>query len=590
MSILEKDTPYLRIAGVEGRTDSGLSSFGYNPDKKPIDIVLERLEGYKNGKAKCPAHDDEHPSLSVHEDASGKVLLNCFAGCRTEDIVRALGLSMSDLFPDTTDKSSREIERRTHLYEDGECRKTIIKYEDNHKSAFWERLENGSWIRGLNGRKPPLYNRCLLDDPDITTLFLSESEKDADWLDVFGLKALSFGGAENWRAEYADLFVGRTVIILPHNDDPGRKAAERAARDLVAKGIKVKVLPSDVWGKQKGADVADWIKAGHSNVTLHNLVSETPEFEMMIDNIQEGEDDQGSGTVYSPLPLGSFLSLDLPERDYVIAPVCPEQGLVMVYGPRGIAKTWVALQLAYAVACGGVVFAHWQAPKPRKVLYIDGEMSAQAMQKRLTSIVAASDKRPPDDSYFSILTPDLQDAPMPNLAHEEGQDAIASLVEGVDVVIVDNLACLARHGRENESESWLPVQTWLLDLRRRGKSVIIIHHAGKGGAQRGTSSREDVLDTVISLRTPKDYSPNEGARFEVHLEKARGVYGKEADPFELTLRTDNGAAIWLVRSLEDADRVRVAALKAEGYSIRDIAIETGLSKSKVQRLLKVMEG
>jgi Protein of unknown function (DUF3489) len=65
-------------------------------------------------------------------------------------------------------------------------------------------------------------------------------------------------------------------------------------------------------------------------------------------------------------------------------------------------------------------------------------------------------------------------------------------------------------------------------LRRRGISVLIVHHAGKGGQQRGTTRREDVLDTSISLRHPADYSPVEGARFEIHLEKARGVRGRES--------------------------------------------------------------
>ncbi len=293
-----------------------------------------------------------------------------------------------------------------------------------------------------------------------------------------------------------------------------------------------------------------------------------------------------SRPLYKPLSVATLLTLQLPERGYIIQPVCPEQGLVMVYGPRGNGKTWFVLQIAYAIASGGGVFAHWKAPKPRRVLYIDGEMPARTIQERLALIVEGSDCEPPDPSYLSILTPDLQDCAMPNLAHQEGQDAIEPFTRESDVIIVDNLACLARHGRENESESWLPVQTWLLGLRRQGKAVITVHHAGKGGLQRGTSSREDVLDTVISLRRPKDYDPSEGARFEVHLEKARGVYGPDAIPFELTLRTPDGAALWLTRSIEDVDRDRVQALKAEGLSIRDIALEAGLSKSKVQRLLK----
>jgi hypothetical protein len=77
-----------------------------------------------------------------------------------------------------------------------------------------------------------------------------------------------------------------------------------------------------------------------------------------------------------------------------------------------------------------------------------------------------------------------------------------------DLIVLDNLSTLVRSGRENESESWLPVQEWALQLRKRGKSILFVHHAGKTGQQRGTSKKEDVLDTVISLKRPKDYSPN----------------------------------------------------------------------------------
>ena len=40
--------------------------------------------------------------------------------------------------------------------------------------------------------------------------------------------------------------------------------------------------------------------------------------------------------------------------------------------------------------------------------------------------------------------------------------------------------------------------------RRRGMAVLLIHHAGKSGDQRGTSAREDIMDTVISLRRPRE--------------------------------------------------------------------------------------
>jgi putative DNA primase/helicase len=74
------------------------------------------------------------------------------------------------------------------------------------------------------------------------------------------------------------------------------------------------------------------------------------------------------------------------------------------------------------------------------------------------------------------------------------------LLDDVELLVLDNLSSLTAVIRDNDAESWNPIQEWLLRLRRRGTSVLIVHHAGKGGEQRGTSRREDVLDTSISLR------------------------------------------------------------------------------------------
>jgi len=69
-----------------------------------IEKILERLDGVrKSGKgyiAKCSAHDDKTPSLSVTELPDGRILMKCFAGCPTHDVLTAIGLEMGDLFPD----------------------------------------------------------------------------------------------------------------------------------------------------------------------------------------------------------------------------------------------------------------------------------------------------------------------------------------------------------------------------------------------------------------------------------------------------------------------------------------------------------
>ena len=66
-----------------------------------LDTLLARLQGARrsgNGwMARCPAHADKSPSLSMR-DENGRVLLHCFAGCAVEDICAALGITVSELF------------------------------------------------------------------------------------------------------------------------------------------------------------------------------------------------------------------------------------------------------------------------------------------------------------------------------------------------------------------------------------------------------------------------------------------------------------------------------------------------------------
>jgi hypothetical protein len=62
---------------------------------------LERVKGTGAGRwqARCPAHDDRGPSLSVRELDDGRVLVHCFAGCEVHSVLFAVGLSFDDLFP-----------------------------------------------------------------------------------------------------------------------------------------------------------------------------------------------------------------------------------------------------------------------------------------------------------------------------------------------------------------------------------------------------------------------------------------------------------------------------------------------------------
>lgn len=278
--------------------------------------------------------------------------------------------------------------------------------------------------------------------------------------------------------------------------------------------------------------------------------------------------------------LSELLGMELPARENLLSPWLPRSGLCMVYAKRGVGKTFFSLEITMALAYGAN-FLSFTATKPVKVLYVDGEMPANTMQSRLAEI----ERRTPANEQMIepiFITPDLQGDFMPDLSTLEGQEAIRAHTDEADLIVVDNISTLAGSNKENEAESWIPIQKWALLLRKQGKSVLFIHHAGKNGNQRGTSKREDILDTVIALRHPSDYEPSDGACFELHFEKARGMVGDCVNPIRCWL-TDEG---WKYESLEQSNYQRVIMLANDGLLQKDIAMELDISKGQVSKLIK----
>jgi hypothetical protein len=276
-----------------------------------------------------------------------------------------------------------------------------------------------------------------------------------------------------------------------------------------------------------------------------------------------------------------LLSAQFPPRRLMISPWLHEKGLAMLYAPRGVGKTWIALGIAHAVASGSE-FLRWRAPSPRRVAYIDGEMPAVALQERYTAVVAASDTDAPGEN-FRLLAADMQEDGLPDLADPEGQRFYDPYLADADLIIVDNLSTIARSLRENEADSFGPLQAWMVSQRSAGRSVLLVHHAGKGGGQRGTSRKEDTLDSVISLSRPPGYSASEGARFEVRFTKSRGFWGDDAEPFEVCFADRKWKTSEIIS--DDSDEALVA-MQASGLSFRDMEQRTGIPRSTLSRRLK----
>ena len=215
----------------------------------------------------CPAHNDRNPSLSVSMN-NGKILLHCKAGCPTPQILAKLNLSESDLF--LTDPQTPTIEA-IYQYHDAN-RQLLFEVVRYTPKAFKQRRPDGkgSYIWNLNGITPVIYRL-----PDIITaitrgdtIYITEGEKDADTLMNLGLIATTNPmGAGKWKPEYPDSLQGANVVLVPHNDNEGRKHAISVIDSLEGKVKSQEVLQIPSSAK----DVTEWLEQGHTKEDLLSL-------------------------------------------------------------------------------------------------------------------------------------------------------------------------------------------------------------------------------------------------------------------------------------------------------------------------------
>ena len=524
-------------------------------------------------------------------------------------------------------------ENRSELTEEGKHPKRILQYH----------AEGDKWLSRLGlddeGKArsfiPFPYRLELIQSEETRALFICEGEKCADALnELFDhsrrrgeyVASTVSGGSKNMkRWGLFDQYLGDLpVYFLPDNDKAGYTGAREAYAALsgedAGREFYLMRLDRTAYGEEAPDkfDVADWItEQKNLGEDLEDIAENF--FSDLIRAVKvETEaafdlpDAKPKGDLVI-LNFAKFLSLEVPPAESIFSPFLMKPSLSEIYAERGIGKTLFALTIAYGIACGGRLFGGvgtdvplWGAERAARVLYIDGEMQVNEMQKRLNAIAGGYlaggfDILNREDNFqifsFGNYAGEMKNCDTTlNLATEEGQAALNPYLDQIDVLVIDNLAtlCRAPKTRSNDEESWLPMQEFLLKLRHRGISVIFLHHAGKGGGQRGTSAKEDILDTVIKLERPKDYEPAEGARFILRFEKSRGLCGDGVVSLDCQARTTNIGLFWEAKRLSESKEETVRRLLEENknlpiedrLSLRDIADETGVPKSTVARIKK----
>lgn len=251
--------------------------------------------------ARCPAHEDARASLSFSDGEKG-VLVKCFAGCALDAIAAALGIRTTELFHDYNGNGGAPRARGdlgpivvAYDYRD-EAGRVLFQVTRHDPKDFRQRRPDGrgGWVWGLEGVRRILYHLPELPK-DADPVLVCEGEKDVDVLRRLGFTATTNpGGAGKWRAEYAASLTGRQVVLLPHNDDPGRKHMDAVAQSLQGVAASIQWLAfEDV--VEKG-DVADWLAQGHSADELRALITKAPTWE----EVQAGARDEGEAAAEMP--------------------------------------------------------------------------------------------------------------------------------------------------------------------------------------------------------------------------------------------------------------------------------------------------
>lgn len=297
------------------------------------------------------------------------------------------------------------------------------------------------------------------------------------------------------------------------------------------------------------------------------------------------------------IELSALIDLELEPPRMMAGAVIKPGSLIMWHAPAGVGKTYLGIGLAVHLS-HGVDFLGWRIPTPEEVMLIDGEMSAFEIQKRFASIAlpirdseqVARREGPAPFKPCHIITPDLLEQPIRKIDSPEGVADLMDLVSRypeLRLLILDNLSALTAPDDDNSAASWSPIQDLLLMLRRRNIATVLVHHSGKGGAQRGTSRRADILDVVLKLESDIQNVEQDGkTRIVVTFEKGRSMSGEQKQPFTAILEpSPDGKGLMWTRSAEARPLIeRVRSMLLTGMSPGDIVAELNCGRSYVYRI------
>lgn len=524
---------------------------------------LERVKKSGSGYvARCPAHQDKEPSLSVSTGDDGRVLLHCHVGCTPDAIVRALGLSLSDLFPPTETHQQREITQRyPYRDEHGQLLFEVVRLEaPGQGKTFRQRrpTPDGGWDWKLGDTRRVLYHlpelRAAIDQG--ATVYVAEGEKDVHAIEQAGAAATcNPGGAGKWRPEYTTALLGaERVIVIADRDDTGLTHARVVHDALAEAGVPVEIRQA-----RTGKDAHDHLAAGHTLDQLEPIAEPTPDHSWVPERLDSDDDDEQEPQ--------RILGLFYPQLRH------------LVYGEPESLKTWLALcAVAEVVKRGG------------RALWIDHEMSARVIRSRLRNLGCDREARArvtyirPSSALDERSRPYLQKL----LDQEQPEIAVVDAYTGaLGLAMLDDNSNI-------DVEKWNQTIGALLWGPEK-RCLIVLDHVNKDKESRGRWSsgskrKLEGADVAYSMEMVKRLGRQPGqdgkAKITAHKDRPAWLPSMRPGDLELIVQEDGHItyAITPFESGKDGETRRTNLMEKVSREL-EVAGLSGLNKAQVEKAI-----
>ena len=508
----------------------------------------KRANGQWVASCPVPSHGkgngDKNPSLSVHIDDEGKPLFHCHGGCTQESVFQTI--RDMQLLPELEErpdplaniKPLPKVEFQQEWQYQDEDRVTVfvkhrLRVGDTGKTYRLYKVDtDGRRYPTLGDARIVPYKLPELLDAKTAgrIIYLAEGEKAVDALMSLGVAATTaHSGAGHWPEAITEYFAGANVVILPDNDLSGWSYARKAAEAIlpIAKALKV----VDLGLQDQGDDAYEFIEAGGGRPELAALVKAAPKITSVDDvtiperlqaiqqippsvqpSVQITEDiakefapdppkEADKPKPVKTIKIESWDDIQDEPVEWLIESVIPAGSFTALYGPPGSFKSFIALDIAEAIATG----RSWMGKEVKQtgaVLYLAGE-GFGGIGARIKACKLHHQTE--DGAPIYIVRHQL------NL-RSSAEDfnalmlAVVHLVEqtGMEftLAIVDTLARAFGGGNENSSEDMGAFITAMGKVQEfLNCALMVLHHSGKDAAKglRGHSSLLGAVDTELEL-------------------------------------------------------------------------------------------